>query len=118
MKKAALFSIEKQIKGWSEQGNAIVFLLKGRINDFYKDYGIQLNTIITDLNNLKLEYFEFEGDQIKKDEEGNPICKEGMTTHSFNMNYHSMMSQNIGERFNSEIYPEPIAEEKTTTDEN
>lgn len=116
MKKAALFSIDKQAKQWANDGNAMAYFTRGKINEFYKDFGIQVNSLITDLNNLKLEYFEFEGTQIKKEEDGSPICKEGMTVHSFNMNYHAMMSQNAGEKFKSENYPEPVVE-KLPSDE-
>lgn len=80
------------------QNSVIMFLLKGRLADFYKEYGIRINTILEKKTGLQKEYFVFEGEGIKKEGEGNeskPVMLEGKTYAEFMEKYTALMNEPV-----------------------
>lgn len=111
MKKGELYSIHKQIVNWKNEGNALAFLIKGRINDFYKDHGVIVDKVIEDTRKLRDEYLTVdENGKIVFDEKKSPVYKEGKTEYSFNKNWETLMQQAATAKFNIEEYelPEPV----------
>lgn len=80
------------------QNSVIMLLLKGRVADFYKEYGIRINTILEKKTALQKDYFVFEGESIKKEGEGKdakPIMLEGKTYEEFIGKYNELMNEPI-----------------------
>lgn len=80
------------------QNSVIMFLLKGRVTDFYKDFGIRINTVLEKKTKLQKEYFVFDGENIKKEGEGNdqkPVMLEGKTYDEFIEKYNQLMNEQV-----------------------
>ena len=65
--KGQLISYHEQLKQMGKSGDVLLFLLKSRINDFFNEYGITINTLLKERFELVAKYHETE---ILKTDEG------------------------------------------------
>lgn len=100
MKKRHLWSYHNQIQDLVNRGSVVAFLMKGRINDFYKDYGIQIETIGKDLKRIQEENFVIENGMIKSEgEEKKPVYKEGKTQESYDKQLNEFLELGVLEKY-------------------
>lgn len=89
-----LYQYHKQIQGL--RGNVIELLLKGRINEFYKNNGVRVNTLIEKMASLQKDYYIYEGEQIKTEEKDGKkvfVFQDGKTQEQFNAALENLMNQ-------------------------
>lgn len=80
------------------QNSVIMYLMKGRLADFYKDYGIRINTVMDKKTSLQKEYFVFEDEKVKHEGEGKeskPVMLEGKTYEEFMKKYNDLMAEQV-----------------------
>jgi hypothetical protein len=89
-------------------------LLKGKIEQFYSDYSIQLDSIQDDIKKIEKHFFVLNEDgSVEIEGEGqdaHPIMLEGKSQYSFDKNWNTVMNQAAGAKFTPEDYiiePEP-----------
>lgn len=80
--------------------SAIFFLLRSRINDFYKEYGIRIDTLNNKIKAIEKTYFLHEGDKLQmsaptEKEASSPILNEGKTHDDFNKEINELLDSNI-----------------------
>jgi len=80
MNKGTILSYHRDIQTFNP---TIAFLLRSKIQEFYKEYGIRIQTIEKFINGLQHEYFVIEENQIKM-EDKKPVMKEGKSQDEFN----------------------------------
>ena len=78
--------------------SVVYYLLKGRIDDFYKQYGIRIESLIVRMNDIEKKYFVVEGEQIKMEGEGKdakPVMQEGKTMEDLNKEMIELLKQPV-----------------------
>lgn len=101
MKKSQLLAYDEEIQNWYKSGSVLTLFHNSRINDFYKEFKLRLETLWKEVRTLQEEYFVFENDKVKVEGEGNdrkPICKEGKTIEDFNQAWADLMNQQVSEK--------------------
>ena len=66
-------------------------LLRGRIADFYKNNGIRINTIMSNINALQKDYFVLENGVVKQDENKIPVMNEGRLFDEYVSKFDALM---------------------------
>ena len=92
-----LFNYHIQIQRMQNQGSVLIFLLKSRIGDFYKNNGLRIKTIDEKIGRLERLYFEHD-DQDKviyvgKDKDRVPKMLPGMDIRNFNEAMNLLMEE-------------------------
>ena len=72
---STLLSMHNEIN--KMQGSILAIFLRGKIQQFYNDNGVRIDSVNAKIAALQKEYFVIEEDIIKKDEEKNTIMQEG-----------------------------------------
>lgn len=82
------------------QGSVLGLFMRNKINDFYKNNGLRIDTFYKNRKKLQLEYFQIEedGERIKKEGEGadsKPMMKEGKDRKEFDDKFEELMNQEL-----------------------
>jgi hypothetical protein len=80
-----------------ELAKSVVFhYLRSKINEFYRQNGIRIDTIKTKTVLMQKEYFVFEGDEVKYEGEGKdrkPVLLEGKRLKDFQEALNTYLSE-------------------------
>ena len=82
----------------SLKSSVLYILLKGRINEFYKENGIRISTLFEKIKKLQDEYFVIEGGEVKSEGEGSdrkPVCVEGKSLEDFTKEMEALLNSPI-----------------------
>jgi len=90
-----MYAYHVEIQKWQQTGSVLLMFNRSRINDFYKEYGMRIESLSKEIKSLQELYCVIEEDKIKL-HEGKPVLKEGKTKEDFNEAWHDLMSQEIG----------------------
>jgi hypothetical protein len=82
------------------QNSVLGLFIRSKINDFYKNNGLRIDTFYKERKKLQLEYFEIEedGERIKKEGEGKdakPLMKEGKDRKEFDEKFEALMDKEL-----------------------
>lgn len=100
MKKGQLFSYHNEIQEWIHTGSVLCVFNRSRINDFYKEYGLRLNTLFKEVSQHQELFYQMEGEGEKrtvKREEGKPLLAEGKTQEDANEAWADWAAQSISD---------------------
>ena len=77
----------------------IAFLLKGRLQDFYKEYGLRIDTIGEKRTNFQRKWLVFDenNENPKRDEKGQVIMLMGLNLEDYKKAYKEFMSTDISD---------------------
>lgn len=97
MTKGLLYNYHQQIEQMRQNGNVAAYLLKGRINDFYKDNGIVIDGIINSIREIQDSHLVIIDNKVQETEpdadgKKHPVFKEGKTKEMMDAMWASLMS--------------------------
>jgi hypothetical protein len=98
MKKGTIYAYHQQIQTWEKTGNILAYFHRGKIQEFYKEYGLRINTIYDEVLELQKEYFENEdtgNEVIIKLQDNKPILKAGKAQQDYNKAMTELMNMQI-----------------------
>lgn len=96
MTNESLLAIDMEVVQW--QGSALMFFLNGKIQKFYQDNGIRLNTLKEKRKELLEEFVVMENGQVKLEEvEGKqkPVYKDSLREKEFQDKMQELMTKQI-----------------------
>jgi hypothetical protein len=73
MKKGQLLQYDTQLQTWVRTGDINAVFNKQKINAFYQEFGIRLQTISKDLDIIRRKYLVYEGEQVKTIEQNGQL---------------------------------------------
>lgn len=98
MKKAELLSKHNEQQKWAKEGSILVDFNRSRINDWYKEHGQRVNTLMGEIEKLQSEYLVIKDEVITLSEDGKtPLIVEGKTIEDFNQAWQDLMNQSVSE---------------------
>lgn len=89
-----LLQYDRQIEELSQ--SVVFYFLKSKIEEFYKQNGIRIETLKGRVVFLQKAHFAFDGDKIKYEGKGKdmkPICLEGKTLDGFQEELNKIMNE-------------------------
>ena len=104
-----LLQMHNELTMMRAKGSVIVWLMTGRVNEFYKTYQTRLNTIQDRIKAIQARHFEIENGKVKLldifDGEGDekklvkqePICLIGKTMEMCQVEYDAFLNKELGE---------------------
>lgn len=85
--KSQLLGKHNEINAWKRNDSLLAYFHKSKIDEFYNNNRIRINTILSDFEQINMKYFEHDKDEegkwrVRIEGEGEArkqVCKEGMT---------------------------------------
>lgn len=68
-------------------------LLRSKIRQFWNDNRIRIESYADRLESLQREYLEFDGDEIKKDKDGNPVLLDKSKSEEYDEKFKAFLNQ-------------------------
>lgn len=76
--------------------HVLYFLFRNRIDQFYKNNVIRLNSLLKKLDDIQEKYFVIENGKVKQEGEPlMPVMKEGMLFDEYNKEFTELMEKDI-----------------------
>lgn len=93
MNKGQLYRLNIEIQQASHTG--VGYLLRSKINEFYKEHGVRLNGIIAEVQAIEKEYFVIENGQYKMGEDKQPIFIEGKLRENYENEINTLFAKEL-----------------------
>lgn len=99
-----LLNYHNELTKWAQHGSVLQHLLHSKVNDFYHQYGVRIQSINDRVLAMQKKYFKHDdkGIPVTENVDGKDVlvCNEGMTQDEFNKEYIALMNMEVGK------YPE------------
>lgn len=85
----------RQVMQWRQSGDILAQFHRSKVNEFLSKNSLRIDTLNKKITELQDKYFVVEEEQIKVDEKGLPIIKEGLHRKDFDREYNDLLSEPI-----------------------
>lgn len=93
MNNRRLLAYHQEMEGFKD--SILYQFLSPKIRFFYKQNGIRIQTLVSKVGELNKEFFEYEGDRLKKGEDKKPVLLEGKTAEEFDLRLNELMDREV-----------------------
>ena len=97
-----LLHYHQQIEEWKRYARIEAQFFRTKINQFYKDNAIRVDSMFKRIQELQHEYFVIENEQIKHEGEGKdrkPVCNPEKTREEYDVKYKELMEKEVTIKF-------------------
>ena len=82
-KNSDLLSFHEQFLSWDKSRSALMLLNRSKINEFYKNNSAKIETLYKKIEDIKRNYYVYQGDKIKLVENVAPVIGYKNKIYSF-----------------------------------
>ena len=95
-----LLNYHNELTKWAQAGSVLQYLLRSKINEFYNEYGVRIQSLNDKIVAMQKQYFVHDDKGIpvveKVDGKDTVVCVEGMKQEDFNKEYIALMNLEVG----------------------